>query len=167
MLFFGAIYGGQTLYGVIDSIQGGLTGTLITNVLLPNIAGLRSLDTREVQEMIVGSAKLLTDSPIAQAADKYGALLKVSVQLLDASAGGRSTGGADDGLSYDDDAGAENRDFDSAYSRLAYAQLPETAFTTPEITNAAAFFSSVVAPQMGSAQVSHASIVRALDAYST
>lgn len=113
-------YGPVSAMEVLEGISTGIVVTLIKQVWSPQAVAIASaVDDLETREMIVGATQLLCESAITAQPEPWVHLLKAIVALLNAK--GAVQG---DPLSLIDDE-AEDRGFDSAYSKLAYCQLPE------------------------------------------
>lgn len=155
MCLFASVYGAQLLYDTLEGLSGGLTAMIITKVWTVNSSACSGCDRSEVKRMVVGATKLLTDTPIRQQPDVWKCLLKFIVVLLSSS----SSGGAEtDGDGIDEE--AEAREFDSTYSRLAYAHVPEPALS-PEMVTAPAFFATSLATLSSSMPGQYTPLVQA------
>jgi len=137
MLLMSAMYGGSNLYQLIESIQSSMTNMLITQVWTQVAENSAHIDAHIMKQMVVGATKLLCETAIAQDPQLWGVLLRLTVSLLD---GGKEK--ADSGL--EDMLEEENREFDSTYSRLAYAQVPD-AEPTEEMKQAPQYFATSLA----------------------
>lgn len=120
---FSAVYGPQLLVETLETITPGLVGMLVLNIWSVNRDKLAAADEVEVKQTIVGATRLLTESPfLLQKPDVWGSLLKSTVALLGATSHSR-TNTAEDLLLGEEGTG-ESTEFDSAYSKLAYATIP-------------------------------------------
>jgi exportin-2 (importin alpha re-exporter) len=138
MSIFAAVYGGAVLEQAFDGIEKGLINMIILQVWSVNRANCASADKPEVKLMIVGATRILCETSIAKNPDAFGSLLKSIVALLSAGAG---KGGDFNEDFLDEEADA--REFDSTYSKLAYAHVPDTD-PAAEIPSAAAYFASAL-----------------------
>jgi exportin-2 (importin alpha re-exporter) len=122
MCLYSAAFGGQKLYDVITGIDASLINTLITQVWSPNNSLCASSDLLEVNHMIVGGTNLLCNTPVNTHPELWGSLLVNIMTLIDVE--GVEDDGLDDILLLGDEE-AEEREFDSTYSRLAFAVVPD------------------------------------------
>ncbi len=148
---FTVAYGASVLCETLEAITSGLTGMLIQNIWSVNADKMSSGDDQEVKQTIVGATKLLTESPhIAAKPEIWGSLLKSAVVLVGkVSSVGTNTGpSADDLLNGDDE--QETHEFDSAYSKLAYASTPSVDICSDvESSKASAYFGQQLAAFSG------------------
>lgn len=123
------------VYETFELLTPGLTVMIMLNVVSANLQSCcQNLDKIELQYLIIGLTKLFFETNLAVTAlnqgnaDLWKAILYYILTLIDATdinkptiANLASLGGDEDG-SLDED--AESREFDTTYSKLAYAQLP-------------------------------------------
>lgn len=124
----------QFVFNTIESIEAGLMRTLITKVWATNVPNCVGGEKAEVRHMVVGATKLICSSEIMNQLDVWGVALKFIVCLMSTSSAGH-----EDETYVDEE--AEAREFDSTYSRLAYAQFPDVELTA-EMAAAPAFFAT-------------------------
>lgn len=122
MCLYSSAYGGQKLYDVISGIDANLINTLITQVWTPNSSLCAGADLLEIKHMIVGGTYLLCNTPVNTHPELWGSLLLCIMTLIDVD--GVKVDGFDDLLLLIDEE-AEEREFDSTYSRLAFAVVPD------------------------------------------
>lgn len=143
VLLLAAGHGAQRVYEALEQVQVGLVTALISHILPPNCANCATADPLEVQQMVVGATKLLCDTPVSTNPEVWGRLLKSIAVLL----------GAESSEALQQDTGEEvlgmldeggEREFDSTYSRLAYAQVPEPP-PSPEVADSTAYFTRSLA----------------------
>lgn len=137
---FAAMYGGQRLYDVFEALTPGLTVMIIQGVWSHNNQACCSMDKLELKQLIVGATKFFLDTPINQDPRSWTAVLSYTLALVDAESGHKVL---DDDIHFVDEE-AEAREFDSTYSKLAYATIPD-AGVTPEIAQASSYFISSLA----------------------
>ena len=122
-LFFHALaiftihYGATVAVDVLEKISTGVVKNLILQVWAPHSASIASGDDIELKETLLGGTKLLCESPLSQDAEVFGHLLKALVQIANA----RGVHHIDVDLGDD----IEERGFDTAYSKLAFCQVPD------------------------------------------
>jgi len=117
----------------------------------------------EVKQMTVGAARLLCETPLGQDPEAFAALLRSAVALLQGDRASGSGGGHDELESFLDEE-ADAREFDSTYSKLAFA-LVEDVDATKDIPSAPAYFAVALAGLSRSRPGQYLSLVQAsLDA---
>ena len=126
---FSTVYGPQLLCDTLETITPGLVGNLIMNIWSVNSDKLAAADDMEVVQSIVGATRLLTEAPVVYGRPEvWGSLLRSTWVMLDKSSGSGGDGKAEDLLLGGGDEegalGGEQFEFDSAYSKLAYATIP-------------------------------------------
>ena len=126
----------QFLYRTIESIEVGLVRTLVTKVWANNGANCAGGEKVEIAHMLVGATKLLCTTDVSNQPDVWGANLKFILAIM--SAHRQETQEV-----FIEDEHAEAREFDSTYSRLAYAQFPDTELTG-EMIAAPIFFATTL-----------------------
>ena len=137
---FSMTYSAVTLYELFETITVGLNQIIILNVWSYNISACCSLDKYEVRQMIVGSTKILLETPVNVNSELFIAVLKYILILIDTEISKnsiRSNSVDDSEVAVDEE--AESREFDSTYSKLAYAQLPEV-IQSAEVTQCHIYF---------------------------
>ena len=113
--------------------------------------------------MTVGAARLLCETPLGQDPEAFAALLRSAVALLQGDRASGSGGGHDELESFLDEE-ADAREFDSTYSKLAFA-LVEDVDATKDIPSAPAYFAVALAGLSRSRPGQYLSLVQAsLDA---
>jgi exportin-2 (importin alpha re-exporter) len=138
---FASVYGGRALVEAFDGLEKGLIGMIILQVWSVNRANCVSADKVEVKQMIVGGTRLLCETSVAQNPETFSSLLKSILALLGA---GVEKGGAGADFSEEFlDEEADAREFDSTYSKLAYAQVADVD-PTAEIPSVAGYFGSAL-----------------------
>ena len=114
--------------------------------------------------MTVGAARLLCETPLGQDPEAFAALLRSAVALLQGDRASGSGGGGHDELESFLDEEADAREFDSTYSKLAFA-LVEDVDATKDIPSAPAYFAVALAGLSRSRPGQYLSLVQAsLDA---
>lgn len=115
----------QTLVDQLENITNGLITMIVLNVLAPNRENCCSADKMDVRQLLIGGTRLLLQSAVTTKPEVWSSLLKTVVVLADvAQTGGGSTLLSEGFLPMDDDEVEGGRDFDSTYSKLAYASVP-------------------------------------------
>ena len=112
-------YGTTVMYDLLESISAGVVANLIQQVWAPQAASIAAGDDIEIKETLIGGTKLLCESPISQSSEIFGHLLKALVYLANARGVHNNVGV----ISIGDD--VDERGLDTAYSKLAYCQLPD------------------------------------------
>ena len=155
-------YGAAPVYEALDGVSRGVVSNLVTQVWEPAAAAIAAAaiaaaDEAEARDMLVGGTRLLCETPIAQAPETWGKLLKALLALL----GARGAQAVAVDLALDDE--AEDRGFDSAYSKLAFCQLPEIDHCK-EVSPAVAplYFVRAVAGLCGSAPGRYLPVISAV-----
>ena len=130
LCFFAAVHGGQNLESVFLSIDasGGLLHTLIIDVWGPNSVQCATNDKTEIRHLIIGGTNILCHTNVKQNPVAWGSLLKSIVILLESDVNKVGLD-LDDNNSWGLDEEAADREFDSSYSKLAYAQVPDPDLT--------------------------------------
>ena len=132
LCLFASRYGGAATHEALAAIDGGLLKMIIMQVWTHNRASCAAADPHEVKHMIVGATRLLCESPVAQDPESFSTLVKSAVSLVQ---GERSDRPGTEDLETFLDEEADAREFDSSYSKLAFA-LVEDVDATAEIPSA-------------------------------
>jgi exportin-2 (importin alpha re-exporter) len=135
--YFACMHGGKALYDVLESLSAGLSNVVIVQIWPHNRQACATLDDDEVSQLLVGASKLLCETPVNTAPEVWGEMLKSTVTLL----GVKHTHNDLEDTFLLDEEGIENREFDSAYSKLAYAIIPDPPLPA-EMAAAPAFFAN-------------------------
>lgn len=135
---FAVAYGGAMVYDILEGLTAGLT-SMVINVWKNNSSLCANLEIAQINEMIAGGTKLLVQTPINSQPDLWLQLLQVIIPLIQAQDG--KSGKSDDESSAFVDEEAEAREFDSAYSKLAFSQLAEPS-PNAEAAAASVFFAT-------------------------
>ena len=141
---FCAVYDAQTLCDVLESITAGLISMIILSIWSVNRETCAAADAADRKQIVVGAAKLLTEtSTVAQKPEVWGSLLKTIMAVVQQDTGatgpGGLTGAAGSDLADLEGTVLEAAEFDSTYSKLAYATLPDID-PCASIPSAGAFF---------------------------
>jgi exportin-2 (importin alpha re-exporter) len=118
-LLFAAVYGGMALHDALSPLEKGLVSMVILQIWTPNRLSCAAADPQDIKEMIIGATRILCETAVNQDPVAFGSLLKSVIALLDDSAGAVH----DDIECFDEE--ADSREFDSAYSKLAYAGVTD------------------------------------------
>lgn len=118
---FSAVHGPQVLCQSLEALTNGLVSMLVMNIWPMNVENLAGADDLEVKQTVVGATRLLTEAPLlTQKPEVWISLLRSTFPLM--GSGGSNAG---DQLHLgDEEAGGDGMEFDSAYSKLAYATIP-------------------------------------------
>lgn len=135
LMLFASVYGGAALCEWLGRLDAGLLPELVNHVWGPNSAQCCQLDEIEIKQMVVGATKLLCDSLVVSVPDTWIRCLKYVLPLLDAK--GAQKVELDENFLMDDE--AEDREFDTKYSKLVHAQTPDVPAST-EVAQARQFF---------------------------
>lgn len=141
-----ATYGGTPVYDVLESLTPDLT-TMMVSVWTNNKAGCTTLDKIELREMIVGGAKILCETPVTTRSEIWVQLFRVIFTITEVESGKQGSSNEDEFTFVDEEADA--REFDSTYSKLAFAPIPEST-PSSEVAVAPAFFASKLGALFGS-----------------
>ena len=150
---FSAAYGPALLCDTLEAMTAGLVGMLVQNIWSVNAEKLSTGDDQEVKQTIVGSTRLLTESAHLQSKpEAWSSLLRSTAILVGkvVSVGTNTGPSADDLLNGDDENAGESLEFDSAYSKLAYATIPGVDVCAEVDSKAApAFFAKQLVAKVG------------------
>lgn len=122
---FSVVYGSQALLDNLEKLTVGLTAMII-NVWAANRSTCASMDSDDIKHMIVGGTRMLVEghAAVAQNPDVWGSLLW-SLFALTAAGSDLASTSAGVGVSTElDGTILESMEFDSSYSKLAYASVP-------------------------------------------
>jgi hypothetical protein len=114
--FFSVIHGAQTLFEQLDAITQGLIYMLVMNVWSENRDHWNMAEV-ELKQVLVGGSKILCETPITTNADAWKSLF-ASLYVLSIQAPAKKIE-----LTTEEEL-AEDRAFDSAYSKLSFAYVP-------------------------------------------
>jgi len=128
----------QVLHDQLETITNGLVSMITLNIWEPNRDNCAAADKTEIRQMLIGGTHLLLQSALVTKQSVWGSLLNTLVALAEAASGGGTNLASDDFFLADDEE-VGGKEFDSTYSRLAYAQIP-TADSTAAIASAPAYF---------------------------
>ena len=145
-------YGAATVVESLESVSSGVFTNLVLQVWSPQAESIASGDETESHEILVGGTILLCDPLIASQPELWGRLLRSLLFLL-------SPRSRDVMLDLVLEEGAEERGFDSAYSKLAYCQLPELEHSK-EVSQAPLFFARSLAELCRSSPGKYAPILQ-------
>jgi hypothetical protein len=123
---FSFVHGAQAWYQLTEASTAGLVNMLVMNIFVPNRASIAASDPYEARHFILGMTKMLLETPIAQNPELFGSLLKTIMSLMEIeAASGTVVTGIDDDDDDDgkDDEVVDNREFDSVFSKLAFANV--------------------------------------------
>ena len=140
--FFALTYGGQVLFEACECIQQDMSTLIITKIVEPNIINISSLAKAKTSRVVVGLSKLLCDSSVSQNQATWTVLCRSIVALLMQveAAPNTNNGGIEQTFLLDEEL-AEAREFDSTYSKLAYASIPDIPLS-PDATQPSLYFVS-------------------------
>lgn len=131
------MYGGVALFDALSALEEGLLVMVVTQIWSHNRASCASADPLEVKEMIIGGTRILCETTVAQNPEAFGSLLKSIIALVDDS----TTGSHEDIEGFDEE--GDPREFDSAYSKLAYAVVVDVN-PTEEIPSGPQYFATTL-----------------------
>lgn len=117
----------ERVYASLESIQIGMMGMIVTQIVASSMdILLNGCDEKELKEIIIGWSSLMNESPINEQPPIWGELLKILLHLVNPSDGStRRHGSASLDLSLLEDDDTLAMEFDSTYSKLAFAQVAE------------------------------------------
>lgn len=127
------------IFGQMDP-SGGLMRNFIQQLWGPNAAICAAADVTEVNQMIVGGSKLLCEVG-SRDQGLFVYLLKAVLPLLQQE--GTADAATEIMLEALLEEGAENREFDATYSKLAFSQIPEPT-SPPEVKMSHSFFANAL-----------------------
>jgi exportin-2 (importin alpha re-exporter) len=132
--FLGAIchmavtYDPLTVYGTLETITPNLVGMLATKVWPLTVGQVKgSSSDRESRLLLIGLSKLCLETPVVDSPDVFSAILKQCLAILAYMNGADFVGDLhqDVVISFEEEQDFESREFDSVYSKLKYAAVPE------------------------------------------
>ena len=143
ILLFTTINGSTALINILTQLSPGLLNELVTNVWTPNRELCCQLELSEILYMIVGGTKLLIDTAMTTDPTQiqlWCSILKNILPLLEAK--GMQHIEIDDTAFLTEE--AEDREFDTKYSKLIYAHIPDHTPTSvsTEVNQAKLYFST-------------------------
>ena len=139
---FTMINGANVLYDWLERISVGLTKNMVTQIWLPQADVCAAADIIDVNQMIVGGSKILCEAGVRDP-ETFVALLKALLPLLRQESSTAESASEVLLESILEEELAENREFDSTYSKLAFAQVSE-ATQPPEVRQSHSFFASML-----------------------
>lgn len=134
---FAAIHGGVALSDALGALEKGLVNMVILQVWSLNRASCATADPLEIKEMIIGGTRILCETADCQNPQTFGSLIKSIVVLLDDSVA--EVHEDLEGLNEE----ADSREFDSAYSKLAYAGVTDID-PTEDIPSGPVYFATAL-----------------------
>ena len=138
--FFALSYGGQVLFEACESIQPDMSTLIITKIVEPNVISISSSTKAKTSRIVVGLSKLLCDSVVSQNPATWTVLCQSIVGFLMQAESAPTVNGIERTF-LDDEEHAEAREFDSTYSKLAYASIPDIALS-PDAAQPSLYFVS-------------------------
>lgn len=132
---FVTVHGAQVLYDQFNTITNGLVGMLVMNIWGENRENW-NLSEVEIKQTLVGGSKLLCESTVASTPDVWQSLF-ASLYTLSTQQPTKKPE-----LTFDDEQ-AEDRAFDSSYSKLSFAFVP-SADPCADVPSGQVFFFSQV-----------------------
>jgi exportin-2 (importin alpha re-exporter) len=114
-------HGPSYVFNALESVQAGMNSMVITQIWQTNTEFFSRADAADVAQILSGGSLLLCQTPVADDEALWGALVKSLLGLAKSSPSITGDKGGD--VLYDEE--AEAREFDSTYSKLAYAQIVE------------------------------------------
>lgn len=130
---FSLSYGGQALYDMLEGVQNGLTPMIVQNIWWANRNQCADSDPQDLQHMIIGATRLLFDSAIpVTSPDSFVSLFGSILSMIFIKDANDSTTDQYRSIILNED-DEDGKDFDNAYSKLAYANinLPNPAAKYP------------------------------------
>lgn len=116
-------HGAAYIFNVLESLQENMTTMVITDIWAPTTEIISHADSLEFNQIILGGLQFLGDTPISNDSRTWMELFKILLHLLASSSSSARKPSLDLTHLLDDD--SESREFDSTYSKLAYAQIIE------------------------------------------
>ena len=133
----------QVLHDQLEAITNGLVTMITLNIWEPNRENCAAADKTEVRQMLIGGTHLLFQSAVATKQNVWASLLNTLVFLSNAAQSNGSANLVSDDFFLADDEEVGGKEFDSAYSRLAYAHIPSVE-STAAISSAPGYFLSML-----------------------
>lgn len=133
----------QVLHDQLEAITNGLVTMITLNIWEPNRENCAAADKTEVRQMLIGGTHLLLQSAVVTKPNVWGSLLNTLVFLANAAQSSGSANLVSDDFFLADDEEMGGKEFDSTYSRLAYAHIP-TVDSTAAISSAPGYFLSML-----------------------
>lgn len=115
-------HGVTYMFNILESVQPGMTTMIIGDIWGPIVDYISQGDSLEFNQTVVGGLEFLFHSPITTNSNAWIELFKILLHLVSTSSSSKK-GGVDTTHLFDDD--SESREFDSTYSKLAFAQIIE------------------------------------------
>lgn len=134
---FAALFGGAALNDALNLLSKDLVNMVVLQIWTFNRSSCSTADPQDVKEMIVGGTRILCETSVRQDPQAFGSLMKSIVVLLDSSVA--AVHEDIEGL----DEEADSREFDTAYSRLAYAAVDDVD-VTESIPSGPLYFASAL-----------------------
>jgi exportin-2 (importin alpha re-exporter) len=139
---FVIVNGPAPLQERLERMTAGLTAKIVQQIWFPNADYIASVDTSEVNQMIVGGTKLLCESVIKTTPDAFVSLVKCLIPLLHQKNGTGDSAAAALVADILEEEGV-GKEFDATYSKLAYAEVPEPQLSA-EVQQSHLYFSTML-----------------------
>lgn len=113
--------GPTQIYQHLEGVQAGMMSMIIQQIWMPNAEGFADAEAVVVAQLITGGTKLLCETPIAEDSATWAALASCLLALVGSNP--TSRGNLTEFSLLDEE--SEAREFDSTYSRLAFAHVED------------------------------------------
>jgi exportin-2 (importin alpha re-exporter) len=113
--------GPSQIYQHLEGVQAGMMAMIIQQIWLPNAEGFAEAESIVVAQLLMGGTRLLCETPIAEDSDTWGALATCLLTLVASNPSCR--GNLSEFSLLDEE--NEAREFDSTYSKLAFAHIDD------------------------------------------
>lgn len=138
--------GPTQIYQHLEGVQAGMMTMIVQQIWLPNAEYFAEAEAVVVAQLIIGGTKLLCETPIVEDSATWGALATCILHLVGSNPSSR--GNISEFSLFDEE--NEAREFDSAYSKLAYAQTEEkNEIEKVDFASARTLFANAVATLSG------------------
>jgi hypothetical protein len=119
-------HGASYIFNILESVQPGMCSMIIADIWAPQVDYLSQIESLELNQMVFGGLELLVNSPVTANPNTWVDLFKILLHLLNTNSATSAVGKNAIDLTHLFDDDSESREFDSTYSKLAYAQIIET-----------------------------------------
>mmetsp|Transcript_30239 Transcript_30239/g.50587 ORF Transcript_30239/g.50587 Transcript_30239/m.50587 type:complete len:1000 (+) Transcript_30239:127-3126(+) len=124
MCVFSVIYGPQPLCETLETITAGLVRMVVMNVWSHNRTACASCDDADVKQMVVGITRMLVEPSVISSQPDVWIDLFRDVWVLISKESSKHSAAVEEFLLGEEEAGIGSMEFDSSYSKLAYAAIP-------------------------------------------
>lgn len=113
--------GPSQIYQHLEGVQAGMVSMIIQQIWAPNAEGFADAEAVVVAQLIMGGSRLLCETPIAESSSDWSCLATCVLELVGSNPSSR--GNLTEFSLLDEE--SEAREFDSTYSKLAFAHIDD------------------------------------------